>query len=216
MNQTSDTVRFDKESKSTDYDGRVGWFQLFSVFADPSVKTIEVQNIEYFEQCLTAFEYFVECDHLPILKPINFYDSKAIVYDYSKRPIWENQIKNRRKGKNLWITGSWMYKNEIDENLEGKRLEMINYRSMHQDLAPLINCFYENNNYTNLNQSRYFRNAEELIYKMKTVYDSKFYIGSTCSWSSWAKACGIPTYIFFNTDIKNKHKEEFLLEHLQL
>ena len=202
------TIRFDRETLTTDYDGRCGWFQLFQVFNDTRVEVIEATNPEYINDCYIAFKYFVATTHTIQIKPIDYKTSQAVVYDYSSSNFKKLNIK--QKSKREWITSSWMYKEQLDNTDKNDRLERLHYRSLDHELKSLIECFYQDHKYTDLGQSRWWKNSEELIYKMRTVLDSKAYIGSTCSWSQWAIACGVPTYIFFDSSIPNRLKKDFV------
>jgi hypothetical protein len=201
------TIRFDRETFTTDYDGRCGWFQLFRVFNDPEVEVIEATNPEYINDCYTAFKYFVSTTHDVKIKSIDYKTSEAVTYDYTPDP---KKLNIKQESKQKWITSSWMVKGKLDNTDKNERLQRLHYRALDPELKTLVDCFYQDHRYTDLGQSRWWKNPEELIYKMQTVLDSKAYIGSTCSWSQWAIACGVPTFIFFDSGIPSRLKKDFV------
>jgi hypothetical protein len=207
-------IRFDKESKTTAHDGRCGWFQLFQVFANPDVLVIEATNPDYIRICYDAFKHFVPDTHDIDIRQIDYNNTTAAVYDYSKPPHWEHKI--TKTNKKRWITSSWMYEDDLDSTDGGERTVRLKHRSLDPHLAPLIETMHNNPDYVDLGKSRRFHCSYSLIHKMQFVLDSKFYFGSTCSWSSWAKACGIKTYVFYNPALPSKYRKDFVEFDLQL
>jgi len=59
----------------------------------------------------------------------------------------------------------------------------------------LLDNLCRDDNVKNLGDSRKFKTSQELIEKIKFIEQSKFYIGSKCSWKDMARIFGIPTLI---------------------
>ena len=59
----------------------------------------------------------------------------------------------------------------------------------------LLDNLCRDDNVKNLGDSRKFKTSQELIEKIEFIEQSKFYIGSKCSWKDIARIFGIPTLI---------------------
>ena len=59
----------------------------------------------------------------------------------------------------------------------------------------LLDNLCRDDNVKNLGDSRKFKTSQELIEKIEFIEQSKFYIGSKCSWKDIARIFEIPTLI---------------------
>jgi len=59
----------------------------------------------------------------------------------------------------------------------------------------LLDNLCRDDNVKNLGDSRGFKTSRELIEKIEFIRQSKFYIGSKCSWKDMARIFGIPILI---------------------
>ncbi len=194
MNRIYDCTLISTENKPP------GFYSILELVLN--CEEVVTDHTEYFNSAITAAHHFYDVppnhprciarnpweikneDRSQLLDPFDFYKTK-------RKPL---KLKPRVSNKPpSVITTSWIKRDDWQQ-WDPEDESKLRFRAVEQEIPEKMKGI----DWIDLGDSRKFVNHLELMYKMLLVQDSKFYIGSACSWSAWAKKCGVPTYITLN------------------
>jgi len=137
------------------------------------------------------------------LKTEGFFESKKHFHDWKEScPLWAMfvhgdkdfcKIKSPNPDKK-YVTISLI--NDERKNQKNYQYLTNEGRSIRLEYVDfLLDNLCRDDNVKNLGDSRGFKTSRELIEKIEFIRQSKFYIGSKCSWKDMARIFGIPILI---------------------